>query len=54
MVAANKTLLRKVRKWAIRDELVAMQTRGRLVVPFFMQPAKHPGKASEHPRRPSR
>jgi hypothetical protein len=32
MVAANKNLLKVVRKLAIRDELLAMRLRGRLVV----------------------
>lgn len=32
MVAANKTLLKAVRKLAIRDELLAMRLRGRLAV----------------------
>lgn len=33
MVAASKKLLRQVRKLAIKDEIVAMRLRGRLVVP---------------------
>jgi hypothetical protein len=45
MVAANKNLLREVRKQAIRDELLAMRTRGRLVVPFVLKPAPKPDKA---------
>jgi hypothetical protein len=45
MVAANKSLLKQVRKLAIRDELLAMRTRGRLVVPFVLEPAKQSGKA---------
>lgn len=45
MVAANKNLLREVRKQAIRAELLAMRTRGRLVVPFVLKPAPKPGKA---------
>lgn len=32
MVAANKKLLKAVRKLALRDELLAMRLRGRLVV----------------------
>lgn len=32
MVAANKSLLREVRKLAIRDELLVMGLRGRLVM----------------------
>ena len=41
MVAANKYLLREVRKLAIKDELLAMRLRGRLVVPLV---AIHPAK----------
>ncbi len=37
MVAANKKLLKAVRKLAIRDELLAMRLRGRLLV---VEPAK--------------
>jgi hypothetical protein len=37
MVAANKDLLKVVRKLAIRDELLAMRTRGRLVVQVEMK-----------------
>ena len=33
MVAASKKLLEGVRKLAIRDEILAMRLRGRLVVP---------------------
>ena len=33
MVAANKNLLREVRRLAIKDELMAMRLRGRLLVP---------------------
>ena len=33
MVAANKNLLKEVRRLAIKDELLAMRLRGRLVVP---------------------
>ena len=41
MVAANKYLLREVRRLAIKDELLAMRLRGRLVVPLVaIQPAK--------------
>ena len=32
MVAANKNLLREVRRLAIKDELMAMRLRGRLLV----------------------
>ena len=34
MVAANKDLLKEVRRLAIKDELLAMRLRGRLVVPL--------------------
>ena len=41
MVAANKYLLREVRRLAIKDELLAMRLRGRLVVSLVaIQPAK--------------
>jgi hypothetical protein len=41
MVAANKNLLREVRRLAIKDELLAIQLRGRLVVPLVdIQPVK--------------
>lgn len=41
MVAANKSLLRQARKWAVKDELLAMRVRGRLVVvPAVVKPAK--------------
>lgn len=33
MVTASKKLLRQVRKLAIKDEIVAMRLRGRLLVP---------------------
>jgi len=42
MVAANKNLLKEVRRLAIRDEVLAMRLRGRLVVP--MVPPKVLGK----------
>lgn len=41
MVAANKSLLRLVRRAAIRDELLAMRLRARLVVTPATPPAKH-------------
>jgi hypothetical protein len=45
MVAANKNLLREVRQLAIKDELLAMRLRGRLVMPtVVLQPVKKPGK----------
>jgi len=41
MVIANKNLLREVSRLAIRDELLAMRLRGRLVVvPVVEKPAK--------------
>jgi len=36
MVAASKNLLREVRRLAIKDELLAMKLRGRLVVPLVL------------------
>jgi hypothetical protein len=45
MVAANKNLLKEVRKLAIRDELLAMRLRGRLVAPFVLTPSPKPEKA---------
>ena len=45
MVAINNNLLREVRRLAIRDELLAMRLRGRLVMPtVVLQPVKKPGK----------
>ena len=41
MVAANKNLLKKVRRLAIKEELLAIKFRGRLVVPLV------PSKAVE-------
>jgi len=44
MVTANKNLLRLVRRQAIRNELLAMRLRNRLVVPHALLPAaKQPG-----------
>jgi hypothetical protein len=40
MVAANKNLLRLVRRLAIKDELLAMRLRGRLVAPLVVPTAK--------------
>jgi len=40
MVAANKNLLRLVRRQAIRNELLAMRLRNRLVVPHALLPAQ--------------
>ena len=43
MIAANHSLLKHVRKLAIRDELLAMRLRGRLVVPLgVIQPPQKP------------
>lgn len=39
MVAANKNLLKMVRRQAIRNEMLAMRLRGRLVVPYTLLPA---------------
>lgn len=41
MVAANRNLLREVRKLAIKDELMAMRARNRLV-PRAEKPARRP------------
>lgn len=38
MVAANKSLLKEVRRLAIKDELWAMRLRGSLVVPQAVNP----------------
>jgi hypothetical protein len=44
MVAANKHLLRLVRRQAMRSELLAIRLRNRLVVPHALLPAaKQPG-----------
>jgi hypothetical protein len=40
MVAANKNLLKLVRRLAIKDELLAMRLRGRLVAPLVFPPTK--------------
>lgn len=39
MVAANKNLLKFVRRLAIKDELLAMRLRGRLMMPLVVPPA---------------
>jgi hypothetical protein len=44
VVAANKNLLEMARRLAIRDELMAMRLRGRLVIPLVIRPAKPAGK----------
>jgi hypothetical protein len=36
LVAANKNLLKEVRRLAIKEELLAMRLRGRLVVPMVV------------------
>jgi len=43
MVAASKNLLKEVRRLAIRDELLAMRLRGRLVAPPAASAAKKTG-----------
>ena len=43
MVAASKNLLKEVRRLAIRDELLAMRLRGRLVAPPAAPAAKKTG-----------
>lgn len=45
MVVADRKLLRLVRRLAIRDELLAMRVRGRLVVPATLQPPSTPPSA---------
>ena len=49
MVVADDTLLREVRRLAIRDELLAMRLRGQLVVP---DPARDGPPETAHPERP--
>lgn len=51
MVAARKNLLREIRRLAIRDELRAMRTRGRLVVPPVLLPPAAVENADRHPPR---
>lgn len=50
MVVADKKLLRLVRRLAIRDELLAMRLRGRLIVPATSQPTS--SSPSPGPTRP--
>ena len=45
MVAARRNLLREIRRLAVRDELRAMRTRGRLVVPPAVLPPHAPSSA---------
>jgi hypothetical protein len=45
MVAANKNLLKLVRRLAIKDELLAMRLRGRLVAPLVTPTKKTTGTA---------
>lgn len=42
MVVANKSLLKEVRKLAVRDELFAMRLRGVLVAPVVEKPVTKP------------
>lgn len=42
MVAARRSLLKMVRRLAIRDEVTAMRTRGRLIAPPAVQTGKKP------------
>jgi hypothetical protein len=42
MVAANKSLLKMVRRLAIKDELLSMRLRGRLVAPLVVPQTKKP------------
>ena len=50
MVAARRNLLREIRRLAVRDELRAMRTRGRLVVPPVLPtPAKPAEKDAPQP-----
>ena len=52
MVAARSTLLREIRRLAIRDELRVMRTRGRLVVPpAVLPPRPSGGDVPPQPRR---
>ena len=50
MVAARKNLLREIRRLAVRDELRAMRTRGRLVVPLVLSSPENPGEKVPPPR----
>lgn len=51
MVAARRNLLREIRRLAIRDELRAMRTRGRLVVPPPLLPPQPAGGSAPPPPR---
>jgi hypothetical protein len=42
LVAANKNLLKEVRRLAIKDELLAMKIRGRLVAGSLHRQTKKP------------
>lgn len=53
MVAARRNLLREIRRLAVRDELRAMRTRGRLVVPLVLPPPANPGE-KDSPQPPPR
>jgi len=50
MVVADTKLLKLVRRLAIRDELLAMRLRGRLVVPAAPPPPAPP--SARPPRSP--
>ena len=51
MVAARKNLLREIRRRAVRDELRAMRTRGRLVVLQAILPQQTPSGPDRQPPR---
>ena len=51
MVAARRNLLREIRRLAVRDELRAMRTRGRLVVPLVLPGAENLGEKDAPPPR---
>ena len=53
MVAARRNLLREIRRLAVRDELRAMRTRGRLVVPLVLPAPSHPAE-KDAPQPPPR
>jgi len=51
MVAARRNLLREIRRLAVRDELRAMRTRGRLVVPLVLPGPENPEEKGAPPPR---
>jgi hypothetical protein len=53
MDAARRNLLHEIRRLAVRDELRAMRTRGRLVVPQVIPSPAHPGE-KDAPQPPPR